>query len=420
MITVNLLARGKVKRHCLTFGDVIVASASDLELRVKGECMVNATENVRRHTEHTCHKHCTAEPSATGDEIGHCQKCKKFNTVNKCVGYPQPTVATKFKRPLMANLGNTAMTQMCLLIFCSLAMLFASIFVADIVANQYLGLKSECQYDEAIHNGLCEMAGTKKFALMSGGWGGFNSSIVATGLPVDSLGSEMLSFCISNGAQFIYSLLYLMLVYNVTLICQERDWGNLETGRHRLRCTIVKGESFCQDYLLQLPKRVLFPVMGYSVLTHWMLGEALSTQESIWRDDTYEHGNTIIEHSKYTIVYAAYPLWIATVLILVMTGLCWWAFTYTREGFIPQMFGSIRTCCAATTELDDFPWYGVQWGDLGTGKQFRHAGLSAEAVGKIEPCELYAGRESMDDLQHHLRERRPWIESRESGDDVAG
>jgi hypothetical protein len=36
MCTVNLLARGKLKEHCLTFGDLIVASASNPELRVQG------------------------------------------------------------------------------------------------------------------------------------------------------------------------------------------------------------------------------------------------------------------------------------------------------------------------------------------------------------------------------------------------
>lgn len=77
-----------------------------------------------------------------------------------------------------------------------------------------------------------------------------------------------------------------------------------------------------------------------------------------------------------------------------MTAICWWAFTYTREGFIPQMYGSIRTLCAATTQLDDFPSNGVQWGDLGEGQKFRHAGLSAEDVQKIVPNELYAGVES--------------------------
>ncbi|KAF2731565.1 hypothetical protein EJ04DRAFT_442765, partial [Polyplosphaeria fusca] len=36
MIAVNLCARGKLKRHLLTFGDVIVASASNPELRLQG------------------------------------------------------------------------------------------------------------------------------------------------------------------------------------------------------------------------------------------------------------------------------------------------------------------------------------------------------------------------------------------------
>jgi hypothetical protein len=193
-----------------------------------------------------------------------------------------------------------------------------------------------------------------------------------------------------------------MLIYNITLISQEYDWGKLEYRRKRIRSTLVSGTSFNQDYLLQLPKKILFPIMGYSVLTHWMLGEALQTQEAIWLED----GNgRHIEHSKYIITYAAYPLWIATFLILLMTVVCWWAFTYKREGFIPQMFGSIRVIMAATSVLDDFPDNGIQWGDLGLpeGKQFRHAGLSAEDVMKIVPNELYAGlgEEPGDRVEEH-------------------
>lgn len=80
-----------------------------------------------------------------------------------------------------------------------------------------------------------------------------------------------------------------------------------------------------------------------------------------------------------------------------MTGSCWWAFGYRREGFIPQMFGSIRTLCSATTQLDDFPSNGIMWGDLGMGKVYRHAGLSAEEVNKIVPYELYAGSGGMEE-----------------------
>ena len=86
---------------------------------------------------------------------------------------------------------------------------------------------------------------------------------------------------------------------------------------------------------------------------------------------------------------------------------------------MPQMFGSIRTCCAASTELEDFPEEGIQWGDreyiplhsrastashsftlhtdpfiVGEGDKFRHAGFSASKVGPIVPGELYCGRQS--------------------------
>jgi hypothetical protein len=111
-----------------------------------------------------------------------------------------------------------------------------------------------------------------------------------------------------------------MLIYNITLISQEHDWGKLEYTRRRIRTTLVSGPSFAQDYLLQLPKKILFPLMAYSVLTHWMLGEALQTQEAIWLEN---QGGRHIEHSKYIITYAAYPLWGATFLILLMTGVCW-------------------------------------------------------------------------------------------------
>ena len=63
------------------------------------------------------------------------------------------------------------------------------------------------------------------------------------------------------------------------------------------------------------------------------------------------------------ITIGSYPVWISTILMLAMVGVYWWAFAYRREGFMPQMYGSVRACCAATTQLDDFPVEGIQWGD---------------------------------------------------------
>jgi hypothetical protein len=64
------------------------------------------------------------------DELGHCQKCQKWNSTNMFSNEPQPTIATKFKRSLISNLGNTALTQMCLLMLCTLALVGASIAIA--------------------------------------------------------------------------------------------------------------------------------------------------------------------------------------------------------------------------------------------------------------------------------------------------
>jgi hypothetical protein len=67
------------------------------------------------------------------------------------------------------------------------------------------------------------------------------------------------------------------------------------------------------------------------------------------------------------------------------------------------MFGSIRTLCSATTQLDDFPSNGIMWGDLGMGELYRHAGLSPEEVMKIVPYELYAGMDSLEEEGERTR-----------------
>ncbi|KAF2627645.1 hypothetical protein BU25DRAFT_440025 [Macroventuria anomochaeta] len=181
----------------------------------------------------------------------------------------------------------------------------------------------------------------------------------------DRLSNEVLSFAISNGAQFIYWLLYLMMIYNITLISQEQDWGKLD----------MDVNSFSQEYLLQLPMKMLFPTMAYSVLRRWMLGEALQAQEAIWLENA---DGRYVEHSRYNITYTAHAVWTAAFLSLLMAGVCWWAFTYKREGFVPQMFGS--------------------------GKQFRHAGLATEQGREIVANVLFAGKD-LDAQKEELDER---------------
>ena len=107
MTIVNLRARKQVKSRCLTFGDVVVASAMDSGIRIHNECLLNAGDGHRHATDHRCHKHCKAkETSATGDTIGHCQKCKKYNTADRAADLVHPVVAIKFKKALLGNLGS--------------------------------------------------------------------------------------------------------------------------------------------------------------------------------------------------------------------------------------------------------------------------------------------------------------------------
>ncbi|TVY89857.1 hypothetical protein LAWI1_G004089, partial [Lachnellula willkommii] len=360
MIVLNVRARHRTKHNCLTYGDVIVASVLDPSLKIKNECMLNSGDGWRQKVEHTCHKHCKDPvPSMTGDNIGHCQKCKKFNKSDKAADLPHPSIAIKYKRSLLSNLGSTAIVQMLTLMAISIVMISISIMIAVSMSGLTSDYKDNCPPRNGRYNGYdCTVSLSSYLKDQFGTWGGFSSSASLGALPSDSLASEFTAFAVSNGAQFLYSLLYLLLIYNLSLISMENEWGAWEEKRRRPRCTLVRGKQFEQSYFLQLPSRVLLPLMAYAALMHWLLGQAISTTETIFTDPEHK-----IEHSTYFVTYAAYPIFISTILMIAMTAVCWWAFTFTREGFIPQMYGSIRACCASTAELEDFAYEGIQWGD---------------------------------------------------------
>lgn len=309
MISITISARHRTKTHCLTFGDVIVASAVESDLQVHNECMVNAGDGHRHRVKHTCHKqHCSkdSEPSLTGDDIGHCQKCKKFNTVDKAAGLFHPCLSTKFKKSLLSNLGSTAVSQMIILVVCTLAMLGISIKLIIAMSSEWFVFQRACPYRYTPKD--CEAGAFRHLKNVFRTFGGFKGSAHLSSLPPDSLSSEVLTFMISNGAQLLYSLLYLLLVYNITLISMERDWGDFEKQRRRPRCTLVKGDGFDQSYLLQLPKKVIFPMMAFSAIMNWLLGQAISTTEIIWVDPEYRFdpsyptdSGKAREHSMYTV-----------------------------------------------------------------------------------------------------------------------
>lgn len=66
----------------------------------------------------------------------------------------------------------------------------------------------------------------------------------------------------------------------------------------------------------------------------------------------------------YKVTIVPWGLFGSTLMLIIMTITCWHTFSYRREGFIPQMYGSIRVLCAAASRLDDFNDDGVvKWGD---------------------------------------------------------
>lgn len=248
-----------------------MASSLDPGARICNESMVNAGESG------ICHKaHCKDKrPSPTGDALGHCQTCEKFNTTDKAAGLVHPVLALKYKKPLLSALGLTAVSQVIILMIVSLCMVVMSVLL---IVSMYLALfeyNSTCgdTYSVTDKPGYCSQPVAEYRNKIFGAWGGFNSSAYLSTLAPDSLASEQASFLISNGAQVLYSMLYLLLIYNITLIIMEFEWGKYEKTRRRLRCTIVKGDAFDESYFFQLPPRAVYPAMASSALMHWLLGQ---------------------------------------------------------------------------------------------------------------------------------------------------
>ena len=295
MIIVNVASRHSVKSHCLTFGDVIVASASDPESRIYNECMINAGEGYRHKVAHTCHRHCKdLEPSTTGDEIGHCQRCTKYNKTDKAANLVHPSIAIKSKQSLLSSLGSTALSQMTILMLCSVGMLAVSIVLADGLGASAVAFNEHCKED----NYKCTNPGRAEYLKNQfGAFGGFNSSAVIN--EMNRMKSEGTAFLVANSAQVLYSGIYLLLTYNLTLISMELDWGRLETTRKRLRCTLVRGAGFKQSYTLQLPKKILLPMMAFSSITHWLLGQAISARETVY--SAIRNDSQRVEQSIYSV-----------------------------------------------------------------------------------------------------------------------
>lgn len=117
MVIVNVRARKRMKTQCLTFGDVVVASTLDQGIQVRNECLVSAGDGYRHLTSHVCHKHCKdLKPCPSGDSIGHCQKCKKFNSANKAADLAHPVVAMKYKKALLSNLESASLIPIIILV----------------------------------------------------------------------------------------------------------------------------------------------------------------------------------------------------------------------------------------------------------------------------------------------------------------
>ena len=179
LVVVGLRARNKKKSICVSLGDVVVASVVDRSLKLGNQCMANAESIHRRRVEHTCHKHCKNKtPDPSGDGLGHCQHCKKFNSTNHASDLENPAVANKFKHSLISVLGGASVVQMLILWACSCLMLAVSGHSAAEGIKRQIDLNRCDQSDP----GFCAEDRVRLRPFRQAGLGGFDSTISFTAL----------------------------------------------------------------------------------------------------------------------------------------------------------------------------------------------------------------------------------------------
>jgi hypothetical protein len=125
------------------------------------------------------------------------QNCKKFNDVDKAAGrinsllptsalshenhsinvppdLPHPSIAIKYKKSLLANLGTTAITQMIILLLCSVVMVWVSITLIIPMVRLAQAYNSDCTATQP-DSSTDDSCGVSKDEILKeslGTWGG--------------------------------------------------------------------------------------------------------------------------------------------------------------------------------------------------------------------------------------------------------
>ncbi|KAK1834542.1 hypothetical protein QBC39DRAFT_343361 [Podospora conica] len=186
-------------------------------------------------------------------------------------------------------------------------------------------------------------------------------------LPTQTL--LVLVSAISNAPQLVLSLLYLAYNGLFTSVCLAREWSRFGWGvRKGLRVSSVPRGKQRSDYFLQLPYRYGVPLLGGSILMHWLVGQSLF----LVAIDFYETGpdGAPRHRPKDTVISSGWsPLGITLVAAVGTVMLCVLGIVSRRR--MPTAMPLVASCSVAIAaachapaeETDQWLWEKeVQWG----------------------------------------------------------
>lgn len=175
-----------------------------------------------------------------------------------------------------------------------------------------------------------------------------------------------------------------------------KEWSDFAHERKTLRVTVPEGAQR-STYYLQLPYRYAIPLLGTSMLLHWLTSQAIFLDrrvvEQAWQDEKYEESWTgSVSAVGYSPLAVMLCLIVGSFMTLALMAL---GFRKYKPG-IPlagSCSAAISAACHALDEKNYATILPLLWGvvEEAEGDRFGHCAFSGGDVSKPQAGRRYAG-----------------------------
>jgi hypothetical protein len=193
----------------------------------------------------------------------------------------------------------------------------------------------------------------------------------------------------ANSIQIALSFIYFTYNGLFTSVASAKEWGRFVNERKGLRVSTIPQGAQRGTYLLSLPFRVALPLMGLSVLLHWLVSQALF----IVSVEAYKNGQRYYDWDILSCGFSPLAIILLFVVCLGMFG--WLVYMGTQK--VPSAMPLVGSCSAAIAAAchpglveEEDPYKTIKYGLIEMYSPVHgHCGFSSRTVSTPEVNELY-------------------------------